>query len=104
MFGKRNVNLQLTPRAQEFVERFKLNSGLNSPILGIAWSRVSDEPNPRWTLGLYERQDVRDGWLGTAPEFDFVVIQEWALERLNNALLDFDEEAGIVVVTPLEPT
>ena len=102
MFGKRQINLQLTQRTKAFVDRFKLTSNLTNPILGITWSRVSDEPNERWTLGLYERQDVHEGWLGVAPEFDFVAIQEWIFDELENRTLDFDNATGLVTLSPIE--
>ena len=102
MFGERKVNLQLTERTREFLNRFKAKSKLSSPILGIAWSQVSRETTERWTIGLYDRKDVREGWLGIAPEFEFVVIQDWILGELDNKTLDFDDDAGTVTVEPIE--
>ena len=102
MFGERKVNLLLTTRTQEFLDRFKAKSKLNSPILGIGWSRVSRETTERWTIGLYDRKDVREGWLGIAPEFEFIVIQDWILDELDNKTLDFDDAAGTVTVEPIK--
>lgn len=50
---------------------------------------------------MCEKSDVREGWVGHAPGFDFVVIQEWVLDALDKQLLDFDDRAGVVTLTPL---
>jgi hypothetical protein len=104
MFGERKINLQLTQRTREFLDRFKAKSKLDSPILGISWSRVSNESNERWTIGLYDRKDVREGWLGIAPEFEFIVIQEWVLDELDDKVLDFDDARGVVTIEAAQPS
>lgn len=100
MFGERKVNLQLSGRAREFIERYKAVSGLRSPILGLTWGRFSEESEERWSIGFYDRKDVREGWLGITPEFEFVVIQEWILDAVQNRVMDVDGDQGIVTFEP----
>jgi hypothetical protein len=101
MFGEQKVNLRVTDRTRAFLDRFKARSRLDDPVLGISWGRVGHETDERWTIGLYDRKDLREGWLGIAPDFDFVVVQDWALKALDDKVLDFDEDTGIVTVAPL---
>lgn len=100
MFGERKVNLQLTERAREFIERYKATCGLRSPILGLTWGRFSKEPEERWSIGFYDRKDLREGWLGITPEFEFVVIQEWVLNAVDNRVMDVDGDKGVVTFDP----
>jgi hypothetical protein len=54
-------------------------------------------------IGLYERENVREGWLGIADAFQFVVIQEWLFDRLDGKTLDvaYDAEGRLrISVTP----
>jgi hypothetical protein len=94
MFGERKVNLQLTDRAREFIEHSKASAKLKSPILSIGRVRFSGDTEDRWTIGFYERSDVREGWRGITPHFDFVVIQEWILDALDSKTLDVIDENG----------
>lgn len=100
MFGERKVNLRLTDRARTFVERFKASSNLKSPILSIGWGRFGRESEERWSIGLYDRSDLREGWRGIAPDFDFIVIQEWILDAVDNKVLDIDGKKGVATVEP----
>ncbi|HZR02002.1 MAG TPA: hypothetical protein VFA81_02370 [Burkholderiales bacterium] len=96
MFGERNVNLKLSDRAKEHISELMAHSGLKSPILSIKWAKWNDEPTEHWVIGFYERERVQEGWLGKAPEFEFVVIQEWVFDSLDGKLLDIGE-AGVIV-------
>jgi len=98
MFGERKVNLQLSKRTQAYLERFKANSKLSDPVLGLAWAGIPGETEERWTIGLYDRKDIREGWMGITPEFDFIVIQEWVLDQVDNKVLDFDERTGTITL------
>ena len=100
MFGERQINLQLTERANDFIERNKVKSGLQSPILGLGWGTFSKESEERWSIGFYGRKDVREGWLGITPTFEFVVIQEWILDAVDNRIMDIDHDKGIVTFDP----
>jgi hypothetical protein len=97
MFGERHLNLTLTPRAREWLETYKTKSGLKDPIPNIQWSRVRGESEEQLMLGLYERGNVREGWLGIADDFRFVVIQEWLFDRLDGKTLDvvYDTEGRL---------
>jgi hypothetical protein len=75
-------------------------SNLRSPVLSIGWSRFNQEPGERWFVGFYDRKDVREGWLGVAPEFEFVVIQEWILDAVDNRVMDIDDDRGTVTFDP----
>lgn len=101
MFGERQVNLQITDRTRASLTRLIARSKLAEPILSISKGRFNDEAEERWSLGLYDRKGLREGWIGISPEFEFVVIQEWVLEALDNQLLDFDEAAGELTLSPL---
>jgi hypothetical protein len=97
MFGERKVNLTLTTRAKKYIEQMKAEGPFATPVLGISWSRVSDQQHEKWVIGLYEREDMREGWMGVAPEFDFIVIQEWILEAVNNKVLDVSEAGQVTI-------
>lgn len=100
MFGERRINLQLSVRAKDFIDRFKAKSNLSKPILALTWSGRSGQTEERWTIGLYDLPEVREGWLGVAPEFEFVVIQDWIFDKIDNKVLDFDEDTGFVAILP----
>lgn len=101
MFGERNVNLQMTSRTRAFVERFAAQLRLDDPLLTISSSRVHRESIERWVLSMCERRDVREAWIGHAPDFDFAVVQQWALDALDNQLLDFDDRTGVVTLSSI---
>lgn len=103
MFGERKVNLQLTERAKQYVERYKASARLGSPILSIKWAKWSDEPAERWVIGFHDRNRLQEGWLGITPEFEFVVIQEWILDSLDGKTLDVGENGVSVGTTPPQP-
>jgi hypothetical protein len=103
MFGERHLTLALTPGAQQWIEDYKARSGLKNPIPTFHWSRVRGEPQEQLMIGLYERENVREGWLGIADAFQFVVIQEWLFDRLDGKTLDvaYDAEGRLrISVTP----
>ena len=96
MFGERRVDLQVTKRAKTVLDRWANASKLHSPILGIQWSLVKGHKYHKWGVGFYERHDVSEGWLGIAPEFEFIVIQEWILDKVDKKILDIDEQERII--------
>jgi len=100
VFGERKVNLQLTERAKEFIERYKAKTNLKSPILSIGWAKFNRETEERWYVGFQDRNDVREGWVGIAPDFEFVVVQEWILDQMDDRVLDIDDGRGMVTVQP----
>ena len=102
MFGKKNVALTMTERAREIVDAWGKSSKLNSPVIGIAWGRSSGASDDKFDLGFYEHANMPmiEGWLGIAPEFEFIVIQEWVLDALDNKTLDIDDH-GQIVITPV---
>jgi|SRR5215831_924485 len=88
MFGERHISLRLTDRAQEWIKNFTENAGLREPIPLLQWSRIRGEEHEQLMIGVYERANVREGWLGIADGFQFVVIQEWLFDRLDGKTLD----------------
>ena len=96
LFGRRNVNLKITSRAREAIERYKQSSKLANPLLKIGWGKWSDETTERWTIGFYDRNKIQEGWVGSTDEFEFVVIQEWILDALDGKTIDISE-SGITV-------
>lgn len=92
MFGERKINLQITNRARDYIDRIKSSAQLKSPILSIKWAKWNDEPREHWVVGLQDRNRVQEGWLGITPEIEFVVIQEWILSALDGKTLDIDED------------
>ena len=88
MFGERHLTVHLTDQAREWIEQFKAKSGLRKPIPSFQWSRVRGEPKEKLMIGLYEMDNVQEGWLGIAGEFQFVVIQEWLFDRLDGKTID----------------
>ena len=96
MFGERHVNLSVTDRAKTWIDRFKAQSGLRSPIVKLGWARWTDESADHWMIGLYDRNDVREGWLGIAPDLEFVVIQEWILDAVDNKTLDVADNDVVI--------
>jgi hypothetical protein len=103
MFGERHLQLQLTDRARKWFDEYMSSSGLSNPIPMLQWSRVRGESDEQLMIGLYERDRVREGWLGIAGDFSFVVIQEWLLDRLEgktlDAILDAEGRSRISVST-----
>jgi len=93
MFGKRHLALQLTSHARKWIDDYKAKSGLRDPIPTIHWSRVRGEAEEQLMIGLYEYDNVREGWLGIAEDFQFVVIQEWLFDRLEGKTLDLIHDA-----------
>jgi|JI10StandDraft_1071094.scaffolds.fasta_scaffold161572_3 hypothetical protein len=98
MFGERKINLHVTERAQAVITRWSKASKLPSPILGIKWSLVRGHRRHKWGIGFYERSEVYEGWLGIAPDFEFIVVQEWLFDRIDNATLDIDDEERVSFV------
>lgn len=88
MFGERHLRLQLTDRARKWFDDYMSTSGLKDPIPCLQWSRVRGDSHEQLMIGLYERDRVREGWLGIAGEFRFVVIQEWLFDQLEGKTLD----------------
>src|SRR3977135_2631950 len=89
--GSRNVRLMLTPLAQRYIDELKRNSDLEEPIVQIGWGRWNDESEDHWILGLNDRVRMGEdwpGWLGIAPEFQFVVINPTLFDRLDGCILD----------------
>ena len=70
---------------------------LRSPIFGVLWVGKYDYPRGKWISGLYDRADDIPGWLGIAPEFEFVVVQEWVLDKVDNKVLDIDDKGRITI-------
>jgi len=98
MFGERKVDLHVTERAKVVLERWAKDSKLQAPILGISWGIVKGHQHYKWRLGFYERKDVSEGWLGIAPDFEFIVIQEWVFDKIDKKILDIDEEEWVTFI------
>ena len=88
MFGERHLSLQITDRARTWINDYTQRAGLRDPIPLFQWSRIRGEDNEQLMIGVYERGNVREGWLGIAGDFQFVVIQEWLFDRLDGKTLD----------------
>lgn len=98
MFGEQHVDIKLTERAKEWIENYKSTSGLRDPIAGISWSRVRGEPHHKWMIGLYERSHINEGWLGIAKDFQFIILQNEIIERLNHKVLDITYDQNNLLV------
>lgn len=103
MFGKQHVDITLTERAKEWIESYKLTSGLHNPIVSIYWARVRGEPEHKWRIGLYERAEINEGWLGIAQDFQFIVLQDENFERLNHKVLDITYDPNNLLVISVTP-
>ena len=99
LFGERHVNLQLTERAAVAIARLLRAAPVREPLLGIWLARHGADEPERLSFGVYERADFREGWLGTSPQLQFAVIQDWLLDDLNNKILDYDESDGVITLT-----
>jgi hypothetical protein len=104
IFGERRVNLQLTERAAAAIERFLADAPVQHPLLSIWWARHGETEAERFSFGVYERADFREGWLGIAPQLQFAVIQDWLLDDLNDKVLDYDERDGKITLTEAAKT
>lgn len=97
LFGRKNVDLTLTPRALEKVTAWKNESKLESAIMSIGWGRWDHEAEDRWTIGFYEERMLVEGWVGIAPQIKFVTIQEWILDAVNGKTLDIVVSGAITI-------
>ena len=98
--GCRNVRLMLTPRAQRYIEDWKQKSELEDPIVQIGWGRWNHESEDHWILGLNDKVRMGPdwpGWLGIAPEFQFVVINPMLFDRLDGCIMDIDSKGSTKV-------
>jgi hypothetical protein len=98
MFGSRKIDLRLSPRAERFVQRFRISAKLLNPILVISRVRFNQEDKERWLISLGERTEIREGWIGITSDFDFVVFQECVFDQLDCKILDIDESGSEVVL------
>lgn len=100
MFGEQHLDLTLTERAKEWIKNYKSTSALQDPIVGISWSQVRGEPHHKWMIGLYERAQINEGWLGIAQDFEFIILQDENFERLNHTILDITyDQSGLLVIS-----
>ena len=60
--------------------------------MSIKWGKWNDESVERWIIGFHERDKIHEGWIGFAPEFDFVVIQEWILDSVEGKTIDIEND------------
>jgi hypothetical protein len=103
LFGRRSVSVEFTKRAEEGIARMLSEAPVKQPLLGIQWASTGKDE--KWILGVYERENFREGWIGVAGDLEFAVIQEWVLDMLENATVDLDDNDGrSMSVTARRPT
>ena len=104
-FGERKIDLQVTERAQDVLDKQAEDTELSCPILGITWGKTGGHRYYKLDLGFFDGTEINEGWLGIAPDFDFIVIQEWILDRIDGKILDIDENKKFIFLdkTTLAP-
>lgn len=92
MLGTRNVSLQLSSEAQEWLEGFIAASPLRDPLPGIIYGRWRDESEDHWSIGLYDRSDLPniDMWLCISPDWEFLAF-EHMINSLKEKTIYFQE-------------
>jgi hypothetical protein len=87
--GELQCTLRLTEQAKGAVRRMLDDSGTPNATAGILWGKWQDERTEHWSIGLYDRKTA-EGWLVRSPDLEFIVIQDFIVERLDGKTLDID--------------
>ena len=77
-----HLRLRFTEDAERAVARRLEESSLSNPVIGIIWGRWDDELEDHWLLGIYNKPDLRVGWLVTAGDVEFYTIKNSCLRSL----------------------
>jgi hypothetical protein len=89
ILGELQSTLQVTSRAKAWIENALAETTVPNAILGILWGKWESELSERWSIGIYNRETV-SGWMVSSPEFEFVIVQDFLISRLNGKTLDID--------------
>ena len=65
-------------------------STVRNPIAGVIWGKWTTEEAEHWSIGVYDKETV-DGWLVRCPNLQFVVVQDFVVQKLNGKTLDIDQ-------------
>lgn len=95
MLGQLDSTLRISERALRWITRILAKSTVRNPIAGVIWGKWTTEEAEHWSIGVYDRDTV-EGWLVRSPNLEFVVVQDFLIERLNGKVLDVDENGVIV--------
>jgi len=59
-------------------------------VPGLIWGKWEDEPAYRWHIGLFERENLKEGWLLRSSELEIYTYQLDQLLELGDAMLEYD--------------
>jgi hypothetical protein len=90
MHGELESNLEVPQSTLDWIQYRFSRSTVRNPILGIIWGKWTTEGDQHWSVGVYNR-DTAEGWIVRCPNLEFVIVQDFLLERLNGKILDIDE-------------
>ena len=91
-----HLRLRFTEDAERAVARRLEESSLSNPVIGIIWGRWDDELEDHWLIGMYNKPDLRVGWLVTAGDVEFYTYQEFLLEKLDGKVIDYRDNRLLV--------
>lgn len=89
LYGELGCTLRLSERAKLWIRRMIDESKLPNATAGILWGKWERDPSDYWSIGLYDKSTA-EGWLVKSPDLEFVIVQDFLVERLDGKTLDID--------------
>lgn len=89
LHGELQCTLRLTERAKAALGRMIGDSGTPNATAGILWGKWHNERSQHWSIGLYDLKTA-EGWLVKSPDLEFIVVQDFLIEKLDGKTLDID--------------
>jgi hypothetical protein len=90
MRGELESDLEISQSTLEWIRHRLGKSAVMNPILGIVWGKWTTEESQRWSIGIYNRNTF-EGWLVRCPTLEFVIVQDFLLDRLKGMTLEIDD-------------
>jgi hypothetical protein len=90
MLGNLDSTLVVSQSALEWIQHTLRKSTVRNAIAGIIWGKWTTERAEHWSIGIYDKETV-EGWIVRCANLEFVVVQDFIVERLNGKTLRIDE-------------
>lgn len=88
---EKELDFRCTESARQEIEDLLERSDVDFAIPGILWAKWDNEPNYRWHIGVYNKQNLKDGWLLRGPGLEVYTYQLDELCNLGEVMLDFHD-------------
>ncbi|NIV75599.1 MAG: hypothetical protein GWN37_12385 [Gammaproteobacteria bacterium] len=86
------LDLQITQRAKTALMEWMNASGIETPIPGILWAKISAAGQEDWVVGLYDKTELSDnfpGYIGQVNGIELLIPQgNFSYGKLEGKLLD----------------